>query len=187
MQVLINAFANGSSSLIQSKYTGNIIFLLMAPISPFAFYSAYLAASILRGVVVGIAVYLSIIWFGAPSPHNLFIACYYLVMGAAITGGFGLIAGIVSDKFEQLAAFQSFVIVPLVYLAGIFFNPTNLSPLMQKLSSLDPFLYIIDGFRYGLIGGMNHSIITMVVVLMVALIVNAIGYSMLLLGFRIKN
>lgn len=188
MQVLINAFSNGSSSLMQSKYTGNIIFLLMAPITPFAFYGAYLVSSIIRGVIVGIAVALSIVYFGMPSFHNIYIAIYYMVIGAAITAGFGLIAGILSEKFDQLASFQSFVIVPLVYLAGVFFNPKSLSPFMQKLSSLDPFLYIIDGFRYGLIGGEAHNLLfEMFIVLVFAIMVNAWGYILIARGVKIRQ
>ena len=188
MQVLLNSFGNGSSSLIQSKYTGNIIFILMAPISASSMYLAYLSASIIRGLMVGLAVFLGIIWFGTLHAQALWAIIYFAIFGAAITGGLGLIAGILCDKFDQLAGFQSFVMVPLIYLSGIFFNIQHFSAIWKSLAMFDPFLYIVDGFRYGFLGQANFNIgFGAAFVFMFALLVNGIGYTLLKRGVKIKH
>ncbi len=188
MQVLLNSFGNGSSSLIQSKYTGNIIFILMAPISSFNMYMAYLLASILRGLLVGTAVLLGIIWFGGFHFEHVWAILYFAILGAAITGGLGLVAGILSEKFDQLAGFQSFFMVPLIYLSGIFFNTANLGPVWRSLAMLDPFLYIVDGFRFGFIGHANFNLqFGVIFVLAFALIINLVGILLLKRGIKIKH
>lgn len=187
MQVLLNSFGNGSSSLIQSKYTGNIIFILMSPITPFTMYSAYLISSILRGILVGLAVFLGVFWFGASLPKAPLVLIYFLIFGASITGGLGLIAGIICDKFDQLGGFESFIITPLIYLAGVFFNPVTLSGIWNKIALMDPFLYIVDGFRYGFIAHQTVNLTfgtTFVFVL--AVLINYIGYMLLKKGIKIK-
>lgn len=187
MQVLMNAFGNSSSTLIQSKYTGNLIFILMSPITPGAMYSAYLIASILRGIVVGFAVYVGILWFNPVLPQAPLILLYFLILGASITGGMGLIAGIVSEKFDQLAGFQSFILTPLIYLAGVFFNPANLHGIWGKIALFDPFLYAVDGFRYGLIHHDTANIaFGAVFILVVSIVVNVIGYLLLKRGIKTR-
>ena len=187
MQVLLNAFGNGSSSLIQSKYTGNLIFILMSPITPLNMYIAYLISSMTRGIIVGIAVFLGVFWFGGCIPQSPLIMLYFLVFGAAITGGLGLIAGILSSKFDQLAGFQSFVMTPLIYLAGVFFNPTTLPGFWGKVALLDPFLYIVDGFRYGFIRHQSASLeFGAYFVVIMAIVINFIGYTLLKKGIKIK-
>lgn len=188
MQVLLNSFGNGSSSLIQSKYTGNIIFILMAPVSAFSMYLAYLTATVVRGLMVGVAVFVGIVWFGHLNYSQVWAIFYFTIIGAAITGGLGLIAGILSDKFDQLAGFQSFVMVPLIYLSGIFFNVQHFSPLWRTLAMFDPFLYIVDGFRYGFIGVANFNIAGgALFVLVFALLVNGVGFGLLKKGIKIKH
>ena len=188
MQILLNSFGNSSSSLIQSKYLGNIIFILMAPISVFGMYFAYLLASILRGLIVGGAVLAGIIWFGNFPPLQIWALLYFALVGAAITGGLGIIAGILCEKFDQLAGVQSFVMVPLIYLSGIFFNTAHFSPLWRSIAMLDPFLYIVDGFRYGFIGHASfHLPFGVVFVLVFALIVNGCGIMLLKRGVKIKH
>ena len=188
MQLLLNSFGNASSSFIQSKYTGNLIFILMAPISPFSMYMAYLISSIIRGLMVGSAVFISIAWFGGVWPKAWWAIIYFAVFGASITSGLGIIAGILCDKFDQLAGFQSFIIVPLIYLAGIFFNVNNFSGIWLHIASLDPFLYIVDGFRYGFIAHANSNIeIGCIFVMSLSIIINGIGYYLLKHGIRIKS
>lgn len=188
MQVLLNAFGNSSSSIIQAKYTGNIIFVLMAPISPFAIYSAYLISSIMRGIIVGLAVLVGIAWFGINLPEKLWAVGYFLIFGAAITAGLGIIIGVISEKFDQLAGFQSFIIVPLIYLAGIFFNAYSFTGIWHYLALLDPFLYIVDGFRYGFIAHANANIeFGAFFVLFFAIVINLIGYILIKKGVKIKH
>jgi len=152
MSLLQNSFANSSSSLIQSKVMGNIVFLLLTPLSYWEFFTAFLAAAIVRGLVVGLSVYLvALFWVDIPIVHPWLILAFAL-MGSAMLGAMGIIAGIWADKFDQLAAFQNFIIMPLTFLSGVFYSIHSLPPFWQKVSHLNPFFYMIDGFRYGFFG-----------------------------------
>ena len=154
MSVLQNSFANSSSSLIQSKITGNLVFVLLAPLSPAGFFAAYVAGAMVRGVVVGLGVFVVTLAFApallAPA-HPAWVIAFGL-LGSAILGTLGLIAGISADKFDQLSAFQNFIIVPLTFLSGVFYSIHTLPPFWQTLSHFNPFFYMIDGFRYGFFG-----------------------------------
>jgi ABC-2 type transport system permease protein len=157
MSLLQNAFANSSSSLIQSKVMGNIIFILLTPLTYLQFFIAFLAAAIVRGLMVGLAIYLVAIWFvDLPITHPLWIFAFAL-MGSALLGTFGIIAGIWADKFDQMAAFQNFVIMPLTFLSGVFYSIHSLPPFWQTISKFNPFFYMIDGFRYGFFGKSDIS------------------------------
>lgn len=152
MSLLQNAFANSSSSLIQSKVMGNIVFILLTPLTHLQFYMALLAAAMIRGVVVGLAIYLVAIWFvDLPVAHLGWILVFAL-LGSALLGTFGIIAGIWADKFDQMAAFQNFVIMPLTFLSGVFYSIHSLPAFWQTVSHFNPFFYMIDGFRYGFFG-----------------------------------
>ena len=152
MAVLQNAFANSSSSLIQSKITGNIIFMLLPPLSYWDFFAAYVLASVVRGMAVGVGVLLVSLPFVELSfVHPLWIIAF-AVAGSGILGTLGLIAGIWAERFEQVAAFQSFVIMPLTFLSGVFYSIHSLPEFWQRLSHFNPFFYMIDGFRYGFFG-----------------------------------
>ena len=157
MSLLQNAFANTSSSLIQSKITGNIVFVLLPPISYLEFYCAYVGAAMLRGLLVGVGVWLAAVPFvDLPVAQPLWVACFALA-GGAILGSFGVIAGIVADKFDQLAGFQNFLIMPLTMLSGVFYSIHSLPPLWQSVSHANPFFFMIDGFRYGFFGQSDVS------------------------------
>ncbi|HQR51239.1 MAG TPA: ABC transporter permease [Methylophilaceae bacterium] len=152
MSVLQNAFANSSSSLIQAKVMGNIVFLLLTPLSYREFFVAFLAASVIRGLVVGLGVYLvALLFIPLPLAHPL-AALAFAIAGSAMLGALGIIAGIWADKFDQMAAFQNFIIMPLSFLSGVFYSIHSLPPFWQKVSHLNPFFYMIDGFRYGFFG-----------------------------------
>jgi ABC-2 type transport system permease protein len=154
MSVLQNAFANSSSSLIQSKITGNLIFILLPPLSPLEIQAAYVLGAMVRGMAVGVGVFVGTLWF---DPSLLQVAhpawaLAFALMGSAILGTLGLLAGIWADKFDQLAGFQNFIIVPLTFLSGVFYSIHTLPPFWQVLSRFNPFFYMIDGFRYGFFG-----------------------------------
>ena len=152
MSVLQNAFANASSSLIQSKITGNLVFILLPPLSHWEIISAYVLASVVRGMVVGAGVFVITAWFADLS----FVAPLWIVvfalLGAAILGTMGMIAGMWAEKFDQLAAFQNFLIVPATFLAGVFYSIKSLPTFWQMVSHFNPFFYMIDGFRHGFFG-----------------------------------
>ena len=152
MSVLQNAFANSSSSLVQSKLTGNIVFVLLAPISYLEFFGAYVLASIIRGLVVGLGVLLVTFWFVELRLHAPLWALGFALLGAALLGALGLLAGILSEKIDQMAAFQNFVIMPLTFLSVVFYSIHSLPELWLTLSHANPFFYMIDGFRYGFFG-----------------------------------
>jgi len=157
MSVLQNAFANTSSSLIQSKVTGNLVFVLLAPLSHLEFYAAYILAAVFRGVVVGLGVFLITAWYGLPSIEYPLWILIFAFLGAAILGSLGLIAGIWADKYDQLAAFQNFIIMPATMLSGVFYSIHSLPPAWQAVSHFNPFFYMIDGFRYGFFGVSDMS------------------------------
>jgi ABC-2 type transport system permease protein len=152
MSVLQNAFANSSSSLIQSKISGNLIFVLLPPLSPLEIYGAYVLGAMVRGITVGLGVFLITLWFAPLSLQHPLWALGFALLGSAILGTLGLIAGIFADKFDQLAAFQNFLIMPLTFLSGVFYSIHTLPAFWQALSRFNPFFYMIDGFRYGFFG-----------------------------------
>jgi ABC-2 type transport system permease protein len=139
MSVLQNAFANSSSSLIQSKITGNIVFILLPPISHFQFFGAYVAASVVRGVLVGAGVAVAALFFVPLRLEAPLWMAGFALLGAALLGALGLVAGILSEKIDQLAAFQNFVIMPLTFLSGVFYSVHSLPPVWQALSHVNPF------------------------------------------------
>jgi ABC-2 type transport system permease protein len=157
MAMLQNAFANSSSSLIQSKITGNIVFILLPPLGPSDIFLAYLLASMVRGLVVGIGVFAATTWLvPIPLMHPLWALAFALV-GTGLLGVMGIVAGIWAEKFDQLAAFQNFLVMPLTFLAGVFYSMHTLPPFWQAISKLNPFFYAIDGFRYGFFGQSDVS------------------------------
>jgi ABC-2 type transport system permease protein len=152
MSVLQNAFANSSSSLIQSKITGNIVFMLLPPLGHWEIFGAYVCAAIVRGLVVGGGVLVvTVFLIDLTFMHPLWIIGFAL-LGSAILGALGIVAGVWAEKFDQLAAFQNFVIMPFTFLSGVFYSIHSLPPFWQKVSHLNPFFYMIDGFRYGFFG-----------------------------------
>jgi ABC-2 type transport system permease protein len=152
MSLLQNSFANSSSSLIQSKITGNIIFVLLPPLSHFEFFAAYMLASVVRGVLVGFGVFaITTIFVPVPVQGPLWVLSFAL-LGSGLLGTLGIIAGIWAEKFDQLAAFQNFIIIPLTFLSGVFYSMHSLPPFWQDVSHFNPFFYMIDGFRYGFFG-----------------------------------
>ena len=152
MSLLQNSFANSSSSLIQSKISGNIIFILLPPLSHFEFFAAYVLASAVRGVAVGLGVFAVTAFFVPVSVQNPLWVLSFALLGSALLGALGILAGIWADKFDQIAAFQNFVIIPLTFLSGVFYSIHSLPPFWQQVSHFNPFFYMIDGFRYGFFG-----------------------------------
>lgn len=187
MSILQNAFANSSSSLIQSKIMGNLVFLLLTPLSHWEWFVAYVGSSVLRGLVVGLGVFAATSVFAMPS----FVApgwiVVFAVLGSALLGSLGLIAGLWAEKFDQMAAFQNFVIMPMTFLSGVFYSVHTLPPFWQSVSHLNPFFYMIDGFRYGFFGISDVSPWRSLAVVVLALIVVA-GWSLRLLrvGYKIR-
>jgi len=157
MSVLQNSFANSSSSLIQSKITGNLVFLLVTPLSHWAWYVAYAGASMVRGLTVGLGVFLVTVWFAPLHLAEPWWIVVFAALGAGMLGSLGLIAGLWAEKFDQLAAFQNFFIMPLTFLSGVFYSVKSLPGFWQGASHFNPFFYMIDGFRRGFFGASDVS------------------------------
>jgi ABC-2 type transport system permease protein len=186
MSVLQNAFSNTSSSLIQSKITGNLVFVLLPPLSHLEFLSAYVIAAMVRGVVVGLGVLLVTVFFVGLTMEHAFWVLAYAVVGSALLGTMGFIAGIWAEKFDQLAAFQNFIIVPATFLSGVFYSIHSLPPIWQTVSHFNPFFYLIDGFRYGFFGvsdvspwfSMSVALASLAVLMVIALRLVVSGYKL---------
>ncbi|WP_068637002.1 ABC transporter permease [Thauera butanivorans] len=188
MSVLQNAFANSSSSLIQSKITGNIIFVLLPPLSYREFYAAYVIAATLRGLFVGAAVLLVAMPFVELSMASPLWVLAFAVMGGAILGSFGVIAGIWADKFDQLAAFQNFLILPLTMLSGVFYSIHSLPHFWQDVSHFNPFFFMIDGFRHGFFGQSDTSPwLSLAVVSGCFVLLAALTLALLARGYKLRS
>ncbi|MDP1688228.1 ABC transporter permease [Hydrogenophaga sp.] len=188
MSVLQNAFANSSSSLIQSKFMGNLVFLLLTPLSHRAWFVAYVGSSVVRGLAVGTGVMVATWWFAQPSLVAPLWILAFGFMGAALLGALGLIAGLWAEKFDQMAAFQNFIIVPMTFLSGVFYSIHSLPEFWQKVSHLNPFFYMIDGFRYGFFGVSDVSPwISLALVGGALAIVSAIALHLLKTGYKIRH
>ncbi|WP_137172780.1 ABC transporter permease [Massilia sp. HP4] len=188
MSVLQNAFANSSSSLIQSKISGNLVFILLPPLSHAEILSAYVLASMLRGIAVGAGVFIITAWFA----HLEFVAPVWILvfalLGAAILGTMGTIAGIWAEKFDQLAAFQNFLIMPATFLAGVFYSVQKLPPFWLTVSHFNPFFYMIDGFRYGFFGQSDVSPWTSLAVVTVFFaVLTGVAINLLKRGYNLRH
>lgn len=188
MSVLQNSFANSSSSLIQSKIMGSLIFVLLPPFSHWQLFGAYVAASVVRGAVVGLGVFIVTVAF-APPPFAapLWIVAFGL-LGAALLGTLGLIAGIWADKFDQLAAFQNFIVMPATFLSGVFYSVQSLPPFWRTVSHFNPFFYMIDGFRYGFFAQSDvNPWISLAVLAFAFVVVAGIAVNLLERGFKLRS
>ena len=196
MSVLQNAFANSSSSMVQSKIMGNLVFLLLTPLSHWSWFFAYTLSAVVRGMAVGMGVLLATALFVWQSsvlnfslvPQEPLWALVFAFSGAALLGALGLIAGLWAEKFDQMAAFQNFVIMPMTFLSGVFYSIHSLPDFWQRVSHLNPFFYMIDGFRYGFFGQSDVSPWLSLGVVGVSLfIISAVAVYLLRIGFKIRG
>ena len=188
MSVLQNAFANSSSSMVQSKMMGNLVFILLTPLGPVSWFAAYVLAAVVRGLVVGLGVLLVTMWFAPLSFVAPLWILVFALLGAAMLGTLGLIAGLWADKFDQMSSFQNFLITPMTFLSGVFYSIHSLPPFWQQVSHLNPFFYMIDGFRYGFFGVSDVSPwISLALVGGANLIIGAIALHLLRTGYKIRG
>ncbi|MBC7940571.1 MAG: ABC transporter permease [Chitinophagaceae bacterium] len=188
MSVLQNSFANSSSSLVQSKITGNLVFLLVTPLSHRAWFVAYVGASVVRGLAVGAGVFAVTVWFAPPQLAEPWWIVLFAALGAGMLGALGLIAGLWADKFDQMAAFQNFVIMPMTFLSGVFYSVHSLPGVWQTVSHLNPFFYMIDGFRRGFFGVSDVSPwLSLAVVAVSFAVVSAIALRLLASGYKLRS
>jgi ABC-2 type transport system permease protein len=196
MSVLQNAFANSSSSMVQSKIMGNLVFLLLTPLSHWSWFFAYALSAMVRGLLVGAGVLLagvlfvwqsSVLNFSLMPTQPLWVITF-AVMGALMLGSLGLIAGLWADKFDQMAAFQNFIIMPMTFLSGVFYSIHSLPSFWQSVSHLNPFFYMIDGFRFGFFGQSDVSPwLSLGVVGVCLTLVSGIALHLLRTGYKIRG
>ena len=188
MAMLQNAFANSASSLVQSKIMGNLVFLLLAPLSAWHWFIAYVGAAMLRGLLVGLGVYLVTLLYAPPQAAAPLWIAVFALLGVALMAVLGLLAGLWADKFDQMATFQNFIVMPMTFLAGVFYSIHSLPAIWQRLSHLNPFFYMIDGFRYGFFGVSDVSPWLSLAVAGSALaLVSALTLYLLKTGYKLRN
>ncbi len=188
MSVLQNAFANSSSSLIQSKIMGNLVFVLLTPLSHRAWFVAYVGSSVVRGLVVGLGVLLCTFWVGGLQLQQPGWVLVFALLGAGLLGSLGVIAGLWAEKFDQMAAFQNFIIMPMTFLSGVFYSIHSLPPFWQRVSHLNPFFYMIDGFRFGFFGKSDVSPWLSLGIVGVAFVaVAGVSLHLLRTGYKIRH
>jgi ABC-2 type transport system permease protein len=188
MSVLQNSFANSSSSMVQSKITGNLVFLLVTPLSHWAWFAAYVGAAVVRGLAVGLGVFTVTVWFSPPGIANPLWIVVFALLGAGMLGALGLIAGLWAEKFDQMAAFQNFIIMPMTFLSGVFYSVQSLPDFWKGVSHLNPFFYMIDGFRRGFFGASDVSPwLSLAVVGGSFVIVSATALRLLKSGYKLRH
>ena len=188
MSMLQNAFANPSSSLIQSRITGNLVFMLLPPMSHREIFTAYVLAAIARGLCVGLGVGLMALFFVKLPIHNPLWILAFAVLSCGIMATLGLIAGLWSEKFDQLAAFQNFLIMPATFLSGVFYSIHSLPPFWQAVSHWNPVFYTIDGFRYGFFAVSDVSPWkSLAIVAAVFVVLSLFALRLLARGYKLRN
>ena len=187
MSVLQNSFANSSSSLIQSKIMGSLVFVLLTPLSPWHWFFAFVGSSVVRGLLVGTGVFAVTVFFGQPGFEAPVWILVFAILGSAMMATLGIIAGLWAEKFDQMATFQNFIVMPMTFLSGVFYSIHSLPPVWQKISHLNPFFYMIDGFRYGFFGISDVSPwLSLGLVLGAFIIISAVAVNMLRTGYKIR-
>jgi ABC-2 type transport system permease protein len=188
MGVINNSFSNVASSLFMSRYLGNIVDLLVTPVTPTQFIMAYTLAAMLRGLTVGVVVWLiSCLFATLPWVHPL-AAVAMACLASFLFAQFGIIAAIHADNFDSLSMYTNFILLPLIYLGGVFYPISILPPLWAKISHLNPLFYLIDGFRYALLGvGDLSFLVSFGVVLVIALALFCWAATLIARSYRLRN
>jgi len=188
MSVLQNAFANSSSSLVQSKIMGSLVFQLLTPLSPVAWFVAYVGSSVVRGLAVGLGVLVVSLYFAVPQFAAPLWIVVFAVLGATLLASLGIVAGLWADKFDQMASFQNFIIVPMTFLSGVFYSVGSLPPFWRAVSLFNPFFYMIDGFRHGFFGQSDASPwLSLAIVGSACLCVSLLALHLLRIGYKIRS
>ena len=188
MSMLQNAFANSSSSLVQSKIMGSLVFQLLTPLSHRAWFVAYVGSSVVRGLVVGLGVLAVSFYFAVPQFAAPLWIVVFAVLGATLLASLGVVAGLWADKFDQMASFQNFIIVPMTFLSGVFYSVGSLPPFWKTVSLFNPFFYMIDGFRYGFFGQSDVSPwLSLAIVGSACLCVSLLALRLLRIGYKIRS
>ena len=188
MSVLQNAFANSSSSLIQSKITGNLVFVLLSPMRPWEWLVGYVGGAVLRGLVCGLGVWVVAALFVPTSFTYAVWAAVFAILACVMLACLGFIAGLWAEKWDHVSVFQNFLINPLTMLAGVFYSTHDLPALWQAISHLNPFFYLIDGFRFGIYGTSDISPwFSLTISALATLTLTLLTVRLVAIGWRIRG
>ena len=188
MTIIQNAFMNNSSSLLMSKVQGNIVDLLMPPISNFQIIVSFILVGVTRGLTVAIAAAIFMLPFVQIEIYSFTVVLFFAVISSAILSLIGLLTGIWADKWDHLGTIDNFIIIPLSFLSGTFYSIKILPEFIQKLSLFNPFFYMIDGFRYGFIGSSDVNIMTSIQILTLCFIILLFfSYLILQSGYKLRH
>ena len=188
MTIIQNAFMNNSSSLLMSKVQGNIVDLLMPPISNFQIIVSFILVGVTRGLTVAIAAAIFMFPFVQIEIYSFTVILFFAVVSSAILSLIGLLTGIWADKWDHLGTIDNFIIIPLSFLSGTFYSIKILPDFIQKLSLFNPFFYMIDGFRYGFIGSSDVNIMTSIQILILCFIILLFfSYLILQSGYKLRH
>lgn len=188
MTLLQNAFGNSASSILGAKIMGSIVYVQLPPFSGLQLACSFIGASILRGLVCGFGVYAVCLFWSAPTVQSWTWVLCFAVMGAAFMGSLGVICGLWAEKFDQMGAFQTFFIMPLTFLSGVFYSVSQLPPIWAKLSMFNPFFYIIDGFRYGFFSQSDFNpFVSLTVLTLFCLTATGLATLLLVKGYKIRK
>lgn len=188
MTMVQNAFANTSSSMIIAKLQGNIVDVLMPPLSSTELFLGFIIGGILRGVCVGTVVALVVMVFVGLEIHSFFHIVAFALLGNMMLAGIGLAAGIWSQKFDHISAVTNFLVTPLTFLSGTFYSIVQLPEIWQKIALYNPFFYMIDGFRYGFIGHADgNTTVGLVFLIVINILLSMLILWMFKTGYKIKS
>lgn len=188
MTMLQNSFANTSSSLVISKVQGNIVDVLMPPLSAMELFIGYASGAVLRGLTVGLITTIVLSFFAPIQVHSFLAIFAFAFLGTLMLGTIGIAAGIWSEKFDHIAAVTNFVVTPMTFLSGTFYSIGQLPQFWQNLALANPFFYIIDGFRFGFIGHADGNIIIGLTLLTTCnILLISLSYFMIKSGYKIKS
>jgi len=188
MTVMQQAFANSSSSLVMSKVIGMIIDVLMPPFSAAEILVAFIGACVLRGILVGVVSAIAVSLFIEIQVSHWWAIIYFVFFASVFMGLLGILAGILSESFDQMAAVTSYIITPLAFLSGTFYSIENLPTIWQTAAHFNPFFYLIDGFRYGITGHADGSIALGAGIIFIAnILLGWLCYYLINKGYRLKT
>ena len=188
MSMIQNAFSNTSSTLMIAKIQGNIVDILMPPLMPLELLTGLLIGGVLRGLIIGALGCVTLSYFAGFSVVHIWAVVFYSVAGCMALALLGIIAGVWSEKFDHLATLTNFIIMPLTFLSGTFYAVSQLPPIWLEVAMYNPFFFVIDGFRYGLLGQHEASIIRGVIIMLVVNIgLFSVTLNMIRKGYKIKS
>ena len=188
MTILQNAFSNAASSIGQAKSQGNIVDILMSPLSDIELTMGYIGGSIVRGIMCGMVTFFVITFFIPINIHSYFALIFYAFMGSIMMGSLGTMVGIWADKWDQQQGITNFIVLPLTFLSGTFYSISKLPEFWKIFASFNPFFYNIDGFRYAFIGQSDSSLLTGgVSLIIINLILIYLCYLMFRSGYKLKS